>query len=112
MHLLEFYKRLADREEKRDNLKHELNNRLDPQEEREKLLLQVIYSNSFYEVKIIMYLLKYSFIAFKVREDNAAIAALDSNAANLKKQIKNVQDLIEQAEQVYYTTFIIQNTQT
>ncbi|CAF4796814.1 unnamed protein product [Pieris macdunnoughi] len=74
MHLLELHKRLAAANEKRDNLKHEINNRLDPQEEREKLLLQV-------------------------REDNAAIAALDSNAANLKQQIKNVQELIEQAEQ-------------
>ncbi|CAH4031372.1 unnamed protein product [Pieris brassicae] len=74
MHLLELHKRLAAAKEKRDNLKHEINNRLDPQEEREKLLLQV-------------------------REDNAAIAALDSNAANLKQQIKNVQELIEQAEQ-------------
>ncbi|CAH0766203.1 unnamed protein product [Diatraea saccharalis] len=74
VHLLELNRRLAAAEEKRDNIKHELDNRLDPQEEREKLLLQV-------------------------REDNAAIAALDSNAANLKEQIKKVQELIEQAEQ-------------
>ncbi|XP_022130307.2 intraflagellar transport protein 74 homolog isoform X1 [Pieris rapae] len=74
MHLLELHKRLEAAKEKRDNLKHDINNRLDPQEEREKLLLQV-------------------------REDNAAISALDSNAANLKQQIKNVQELIEQAEQ-------------
>ncbi|KOB73338.1 Uncharacterized protein OBRU01_10766 [Operophtera brumata] len=57
---------LATVEEKRDNIKNEMNNRLDPGEEREKLLLQV-------------------------REDNAAIASLDSNAASLKEQIKNVQ---------------------
>ncbi|CAK1540254.1 unnamed protein product [Leptosia nina] len=74
MHLLELCKRLAAAEEKRDTLKYEINNRIDPQEEREKLLLQV-------------------------REDNAAIASLDSNAANLKQQIKKVQELIEQAEQ-------------
>ncbi|CAB3241070.1 unnamed protein product [Arctia plantaginis] len=74
VHLLELHRRLAASEEKRDNIKNEMNNRLDPQEEREKLLLQV-------------------------REDNAAIAALDSNAANLKEQIKKVQALIEQAEQ-------------
>lgn len=41
MHLLELHKRLASTEEKRDNMKNEMNNRLDPQEEREKLLLQV-----------------------------------------------------------------------
>lgn len=41
MQLLEFHKRLAAAKEKRDNLKHEIDNRLDPQEEREKLLLQV-----------------------------------------------------------------------
>ncbi|XP_072940277.1 intraflagellar transport protein 74 homolog [Epargyreus clarus] len=74
MHLLELHRRLAEVEEKRDNLKNEISNRLDPQEEREKLLLQV-------------------------REDNAAIASLDSNAANLKEQIQKVQGLIEQAEQ-------------
>ncbi|XP_050362720.1 intraflagellar transport protein 74 homolog [Nymphalis io] len=74
MHLLELHRRLVAAEEKRDNLKDEINNRLDPQEEREKLLLQV-------------------------REDNAAIASLDSNAANLKDQIRKVQELIEQAEQ-------------
>ncbi|CAH2050773.1 unnamed protein product, partial [Iphiclides podalirius] len=74
VHLLELHKRLAEAEEKRDNLKDEMNNRLDPQEEREKLLQQV-------------------------REDNSAIASLDSNAANLKEQIKKVQELIEQAEQ-------------
>ncbi|XP_075979351.1 intraflagellar transport protein 74 homolog [Anticarsia gemmatalis] len=74
VHLLELHRRLAAAEEKRDNMKNEMNNRLDPQEEREKLLLQV-------------------------REDNAAIASLDSNAANLKEQIKKVQELIEQAEQ-------------
>ncbi|XP_038208103.1 intraflagellar transport protein 74 homolog [Zerene cesonia] len=74
MHLLELHKRLAAAEEKRDNLKNEMNIRLDPQEEREKLLLQV-------------------------REDNAAIASLDNNAASLKQQIKKVQELIEQAEQ-------------
>ncbi|KAJ8735798.1 hypothetical protein PYW07_007418 [Mythimna separata] len=74
VHLLELHRRLVAVEEKRDNMKNEMNNRLDPQEEREKLLLQV-------------------------REDNAAIASLDSNAANLKEQIKKVQELIEQAEQ-------------
>ncbi|XP_045459676.1 intraflagellar transport protein 74 homolog [Melitaea cinxia] len=74
MHLLELHRRLAAAEEKRDNLKNEINNRLDPQEEREKLLLQV-------------------------REDNTAIASLDSNATNLKEQIRKVQELIEQAEQ-------------
>ncbi|XP_026486598.2 intraflagellar transport protein 74 homolog [Vanessa tameamea] len=74
MHLLELHRRLVAAEEKRDNIKNEINNRLDPQEEREKLLLQV-------------------------REDNAAIASLDSNAANLKDQIRKVQELIEQAEQ-------------
>ncbi|XP_049882411.1 intraflagellar transport protein 74 homolog isoform X2 [Pectinophora gossypiella] len=74
VHLLELHRRLAAAEEKRDNMKNEMNNRLEPQEEREKLLLQV-------------------------REDNAAIASLDSNAANLKEQIKKVQELIEQAEQ-------------
>ncbi|CAH0695463.1 unnamed protein product [Spodoptera exigua] len=74
VHLLELHRRLAAAEEKRDNMKNEMNNRLDPQEEREKLLLQV-------------------------REDNAAISSLDSNAANLKEQIKKVQELIEQAEQ-------------
>ncbi|XP_037298487.1 intraflagellar transport protein 74 homolog [Manduca sexta] len=74
MHLLELHRRLVAAEEKRDNMKNEMNNRLDPQEEREKLLLQV-------------------------REDNAAIASLDSNAANVKEQIKKVQELIEQAEQ-------------
>ncbi|CAG4977596.1 unnamed protein product [Parnassius apollo] len=74
VHLLELHKRLAAAEEKRDSLKNEINNRLDPQEEREKLLQQV-------------------------REDNAAIASLDSNAAHLKEQIKKVQELIEQAEQ-------------
>ncbi|XP_068626940.1 intraflagellar transport protein 74 homolog [Battus philenor] len=74
VHLLELHRRLAAAEEKRDSLKNEINNRLDPQEEREKLLQQV-------------------------REDNAAIASLDSNAANLKEQIKKVQELIEQAEQ-------------
>ncbi|XP_050681924.1 intraflagellar transport protein 74 homolog isoform X1 [Leptidea sinapis] len=74
LQLLELRKRLAAAEEKRDNMKHEINNRLDPPEEREKLLLQV-------------------------REDNAAIASLDSSAANLKEQIKKVQELIEQAEQ-------------
>nr|XP_026486598.1 intraflagellar transport protein 74 homolog [Vanessa tameamea] len=74
MHLLELHRRLVVAEEKRDNIKNEINNRLDPQEEREKLLLQV-------------------------REDNAAIASLDSNAANLKDQIRKVQELIEQAEQ-------------
>ncbi|XP_026320248.1 intraflagellar transport protein 74 homolog [Hyposmocoma kahamanoa] len=74
VHLLELHRRLAAAEEKRDNLKNEMNNRLEPQEEREKLLLQV-------------------------REDNAAIASLDSNAANLKEQIKKVQELIEQSEQ-------------
>ena len=41
MHLLELHRRLASAEEKRDNLKNEINNRLDPQEEREKLLQQV-----------------------------------------------------------------------
>ncbi|KAL0850877.1 hypothetical protein ABMA28_006786 [Loxostege sticticalis] len=74
VHLLELNRRLVTAEEKRDNLKNEMNNRLDPQEEREKLLLQV-------------------------REDNTAITSLDSNAANLKEQIKKVQELIEQAEQ-------------
>ncbi|KAJ0182326.1 hypothetical protein K1T71_001695 [Dendrolimus kikuchii] len=74
LHLLELHKRLASLEEKRDKIKHEMNNRLDPQEEREKLLLQV-------------------------REDNAAIASLESNANNLKEQIRRVQELIEQAEQ-------------
>ncbi|XP_026738896.1 intraflagellar transport protein 74 homolog [Trichoplusia ni] len=74
VHLLELNRRLVAAEEKRDNIKNELNNRLDPQEEREKLLSQV-------------------------REDNAAIASLDSNTANLKEQIKKVQELIEQAEQ-------------
>ncbi|XP_045768948.1 intraflagellar transport protein 74 homolog [Maniola jurtina] len=74
MHLLELHRKLLAAEEKRDNLKDEMNNRLDPQEEREKLLLQV-------------------------REDNAAIASLDSNANNLKEQIRMVQELIEQAEQ-------------
>ncbi|XP_023935720.2 intraflagellar transport protein 74 homolog [Bicyclus anynana] len=74
MHLLELHKKLAAAEEKRDNLKDEINNRLDPQEEREKLLLQV-------------------------REDNAAIASLDSNANNIKEQIRMIQELIEQAEQ-------------
>ncbi|XP_046978887.1 intraflagellar transport protein 74 homolog [Vanessa cardui] len=74
MHLLELHRRLVAAEEKRDNIKNEIKNRLDPQEEREKLLLQV-------------------------REDNAAIASLDSNAANLKDQIRKVQELIEQAEQ-------------
>ncbi|KPJ16488.1 Intraflagellar transport protein 74-like [Papilio machaon] len=74
VHLLELYRRLAAAEEKRDSLKNEINNRLDPQEEREKLLQQV-------------------------REDNAAIASLDSNAANIKQQIAKIQELIEQAEQ-------------
>ncbi|KAL4716826.1 hypothetical protein ACJJTC_012637 [Scirpophaga incertulas] len=74
MNLLELNRRLIATEEKRDSLKNDLTNRLDPQEEREKLLLQV-------------------------REDNAAITSLDSNAANLKEQIKKVQELIEQAEQ-------------
>ncbi|XP_014356504.2 intraflagellar transport protein 74 homolog [Papilio machaon] len=74
VHLLELYRRLSAAEEKRDSLKNEINNRLDPQEEREKLLQQV-------------------------REDNAAIASLDSNAANLKQQIAKTQELIEQAEQ-------------
>ncbi|XP_034834735.1 intraflagellar transport protein 74 homolog [Maniola hyperantus] len=74
MHLLELHRKLVAAEEKRDNLKDEINNRLDPQEEREKLLLQV-------------------------REDNAAIASLDSNANNIKEQIRMVQELIEQAEQ-------------
>ncbi|XP_063823995.1 intraflagellar transport protein 74 homolog [Ostrinia nubilalis] len=74
VHLLELHRRLAAAEDKRDTLKNEMNNRLEPQEEREKLLLQV-------------------------REDNAAITSLDSNAANLKEQIKKVQELIEQAEQ-------------
>ncbi|CAH1639908.1 unnamed protein product [Spodoptera littoralis] len=74
VNLLELHRRLSAAEEKRDNMKNEMNNRLDPQEEREKLLLQV-------------------------REDNAAISSLDSNAANLKEQIKKVQELIEQAEQ-------------
>ncbi|XP_053619883.1 intraflagellar transport protein 74 homolog [Plodia interpunctella] len=74
VHLLELHRRLATAEEKRDNLKNELNNKLDPQEEREKLLLQV-------------------------REDNAAISSLDSNAASIKEQIRKVQELIEQAEQ-------------
>ncbi|KAJ2948052.1 hypothetical protein O0L34_g9849 [Tuta absoluta] len=74
LHLLEMHRRLASVEEKRNNMKNEMNNRLDPQEEREKLLLQV-------------------------REDNAAIASLDSNAANLKEQIKKVVELIEQSEQ-------------
>ncbi|XP_039759620.1 intraflagellar transport protein 74 homolog [Pararge aegeria] len=74
MHLLELHRKLVAAEEKRDNLKDEITNRLDPQEEREKLLLQV-------------------------REDNAAIASLDSNANNLKGQIRMVQELIEQAEQ-------------
>ncbi|CAH0727545.1 unnamed protein product, partial [Brenthis ino] len=74
MHLLELHRRLVSAEEKRDNLKDEINNRLDPQEEREKLLLQV-------------------------REDNAAIASLDSNASNLKEQIRKIQEYIEQAEQ-------------
>lgn len=74
VHLLELHRRLAAAEEKRDNMKNEINNKLDPQEEREKLLLQV-------------------------REDNAAISSLDSSATNLKEQIKKVQELIEQAEQ-------------
>ncbi|KPI95083.1 Intraflagellar transport protein 74-like [Papilio xuthus] len=74
VHLLELHRRLAAAEEKRDTLKNEINNRLDPQEEREKLLQQV-------------------------REDNAAIASLDSNAAHLKQQIAKIQELIEQAEQ-------------
>ncbi|KAM3967630.1 intraflagellar transport protein 74 homolog [Aphomia sociella] len=74
VHLLELHRRLVSTEEKRDNLKNELNNRLDPQEEREKLLLQV-------------------------REDNAAIASLDNNASNIKEQIRKVQEFIEQAEQ-------------
>lgn len=39
--MLELHRRLAAAEEKRDNLKNEMNNRLEPQEEREKLLLQV-----------------------------------------------------------------------
>ncbi|XP_060807667.1 intraflagellar transport protein 74 homolog [Amyelois transitella] len=74
VHLLELHRRLATTEEKRDNLRNELNNKLNPQEEREKLLVQV-------------------------REDNAAIASLDSNAASIKEQIRKVQELIEQAEQ-------------
>ncbi|XP_048489345.1 intraflagellar transport protein 74 homolog [Plutella xylostella] len=74
VHLLELHRRLAEAELKRDNLKNELNNRMDPQEERENLLRQV-------------------------REDNAAIASMDSNAASLKEQIRKVQELIEQAEQ-------------
>ncbi|CAH2102192.1 unnamed protein product [Euphydryas editha] len=74
MQLLELHRRLVAAEEKRDSLKNEINNRLDPQEEREKLLLQV-------------------------REDNTAIASLDSNATNLKEQIHRIQELIEQAEQ-------------
>ncbi|XP_061385809.1 intraflagellar transport protein 74 homolog [Danaus plexippus] len=74
LHLLELHRRLAAAEEKRDNLKDEMSNRLDPQTEREKLLAQV-------------------------REDNAAITSLDSNAANVKEQIRKVQELIEQSEQ-------------
>ncbi|XP_062524780.1 intraflagellar transport protein 74 homolog [Bombyx mori] len=74
VHLLELHRRLVAVEEKRDNMRNEINNRLDPQEEREKLLSQV-------------------------REDNAAIAVLDNNATNLKEQIKKVQELIEQSEQ-------------
>ncbi|KAI8438855.1 hypothetical protein MSG28_011201 [Choristoneura fumiferana] len=74
LHLLELHRRLATAEEKRDNLKNEMNNRLEPQEEREKLLLQV-------------------------REDNAAISSLDSKAATLKDQIRKVQEMIEEAEQ-------------
>lgn len=41
VHLLELHRRLAEAELKRDNLKNELNNRMDPQEERENLLRQV-----------------------------------------------------------------------
>lgn len=43
----------------------------------------------------------------QVREDNAAIAALDSNANNLKQQIRMVQELIEQAEQVKLFLLVI-----
>nr|XP_021206352.2 intraflagellar transport protein 74 homolog isoform X3 [Bombyx mori] len=78
VHLLELHRRLVAVEEKRDNMRNEINNRLDPQEEREKLLSQV-------------------------REDNAAIAVLDNNATNLKEQIKKVQELIEQSEQATAT---------
>lgn len=39
-------------------------------------------------------------LRFQVREDNAAIASLDSNAGSLKEQIKKVLELIEQSEQV------------
>ncbi|XP_041975723.1 intraflagellar transport protein 74 homolog [Aricia agestis] len=74
LHLLELHGKLAAAEEKRDTIRNEINDRLDPQEEREKLLGQV-------------------------REDNAAIASLDGSAANLKEQIEKVQELIEQAEQ-------------
>lgn len=42
MQLLELHKRLMEAEEKRDALKNEINNRLDPAEERENLLLQVV----------------------------------------------------------------------
>lgn len=54
--MLELHRRLAAAEEKRDNLKNEMNNRLEPQEEREKLLLQVkpanilTYSSNFIEI--------------------------------------------------------------
>lgn len=41
VHLLELNKRLVEAEEKRDTLKNEINNRLDPAEERENLLMQV-----------------------------------------------------------------------
>ncbi|GBP68084.1 Intraflagellar transport protein 74 homolog [Eumeta japonica] len=74
LQLLELHRRLASTEEKRNSLKNEIDNKLQPEEEKEKLLQQV-------------------------REDNAAIASLDSNAANLKEQIKKIQELIEQAEQ-------------
>lgn len=47
----------------------------------------------------------------QVREDNAAIASLDSNAANLKEQIKKVQELIEQAEQVIKVIEVRTNVQ-
>lgn len=48
INLLELHRRLASVEEKRDKIKNEMNNRLDPQEEREKLLLQVSHKNKLY----------------------------------------------------------------
>lgn len=70
---VKLYEQLHELEEKRDQLISEANNRLSPQEEREKLLLQV-------------------------KEDNQEIASMDRQVAEIKERFGNLQTEIQQID--------------